>query len=1110
MDALSQPEQLAQRAEELGYPAISVTDHGNVHNFIRVYQECKKRKIKFIPGCEFYFTNDHDDREQKSYHLTILAKNNKGLSNIYKMITWANVPVDKGGGMYYKPRISWVELERYSEGIICLTGCMNSPMNRKFLDEGYAAGKHVAKKLKKIFGSDLYVELQYVEEIREHAKLLKLCRRVSKELSISAVATNDCHYIKYEDKEIHDVLKSVNKGGLKYSGDDYYLKSAEEMLATFTPEEVAESVKIAEQCDVVIPLKKSHMPTFDSSISKEAAYNKLVREVKKGWKFWGINDYENVSEYRKRLKVELKDIKEADLTNYFLIVWDTVSFADRNNIGRNFSRGSAGGSLVAFCLRIGLLDPIKYGLLWSRFWNRGRKDSMPDIDLDIDSLRRGEVIEYLRNKFGKDKVFPMMTISKMKARVAVTDVARAVGLPFHYVKELTKKIDKKAKTIKEAIAKNALLDEISKGQDDDVKTWGQEVVDLEEELKSIRRNTGKRDFKVEGKIIDLQVRMAERSKKLIKTFKVAERLEKTARQRSKHACALLISDKQVFGRVPLVWDNKHKSLMTGFDMYDVEKMGYLKLDVLGVAAVTLLSKIMPNGAYDILKKGFEDEKAYDIIKEGDCKGIFQFEQGLGVRWCKKMKPGSVEEVAAVSALLRPGPLETGLSDQYCENKRTGNWTYIHEDLKPICGPTYGVMVFQEQMIKIVQKFGGFDEAHADKVRKACGKKLPEEMEKHKDDFIKGCLKNGYDADVADELWRWVEAQAGYSFNKSHAVGYGMLTYATAYLKARHTIKFFNALLQLSQFGKQKQRINISEIFYNAKLFEIDVKRPSFKVCNEDFEIKRGAIVYGLGHIKNIGKSAVAQVRKLKGLKTWGEVLLRKKGVKKPTLKALIYSGAMDHFGASRLQLDTSFEFMESFTDREKPILEGLLLTGEPVRLGKKVVDLGKAKSVRDAVIKLSEFLEEENVELKAINSNRADKLLDACHGFLAQDENEELTTKAKAGYEIFYLGIPATCSEVDVYNNDDKTHSCREIRDKLKSGRTAKTIGIIMDVSRKIDRHGNDMAFIKVADSTYMIECCVFHKVLDRCDDKIELGRAVMVEGKKSRGSLIADRITAL
>jgi len=1127
---MSRPKVLIAKAKELGYSAIALTDHANVHNLVRVQAECQKAGIKLIPGCEIYFTLDHAVKEDRSYHLTLLAQDNLGLSNLYKMLTWANIPVDqhKHGGFHGRPRTSWSELELYSKGLICLTGCMSSIVNQAFLKDGYDGGRTVALRLLDIFGSKrLIVELQNTNEgeikyIPEHDELLAHGRQLAKDLNLLSVATNDSHYISRDDEEAHEVLKCISTGAklydpvaqegvvggrIKFRGHSYHLQSYEEMLKTFTKEEVENSVKVANLVKVEVPLKGNHMPKFNASLSSEQAFAMLTEKVEEGWIFWKIDQKQNGDEYRRRLHIEMADIEEAGLTDYFLIVWDVTKFIEDKKIGRGFSRGSAGGSLVSFLLHITLVDPIEHGLIWERFWNRGRKGSMPDIDMDVDPDRRDEVVEYLRNKFGRNRVFPMMTISKMTAKVVVKDVGRAVGLPYHYLNELCKHFPHKCKSIDDAVARSKEIESAAKGDDEEVRNWKSEIDNLRKLWKDEKR-AGNRDFQIEGRVVDLNNNIAERSKKLLKTFRVARKLENVARQRGRHACAILISDKAVFGNIPLTWDTKHKTLITGWDMYDLDKLGYLKLDVLGLANCAVVARILKNGVYDVIAEGFDNPSVFELIGSGNCKGIFQLESHLGRQWSRKMKPKNLEELAALISILRPAVLETGLAAKYLENRATGKWQLIHKGLRQIFNKTYGIMLYQEQMLEVVKQFGGFDLAHADQVRKAAGKKLPEEMAKHEKDFLEGCAQNQHDKELAKKLWEWIVAGADYGFNASHAFGYACMTYTTAWLKRHRTLDFFKVLLQMSSFAPSPKE-EIAEIFYDAKLFGIKVRGPSAELGNDDFEAHEGEIYFGLKHVRGIGDATAVQLKDLKNL-SWGEVVFREQRIKRPALKALIYSGAFDYLHVPRLQLDYSVVFADKLTDREVLIMKSLLTDGAAVQLGKsKMVRLGKRESFRSAVEALLEFLQGENKELKAINKNRADKIELICSEFLERDENEEVNQRTKAGYETYYLGIPATCSEVDAYNDPRRTHTCIKVK-KASEGSEICTIGVVMDINRRKTRKGTDMAFIKLADQTYMIEGLAFSQELDKIGAKLKAGGVILVNGEKKKGALIINKMEAL
>jgi len=1171
-------EDAVARSKELGHSAYSLTDHGVVAGHIRAYLECQKHGVKFIPGIEAYWTDEHTDKVRKSRHITILAKNNKGLENLYKMVTWSNVPVDKGGGFFYRPRISWKELEKYKEGLIILSGCMNSPSNHNFVHEGYEQGKDVVKRLKSIFGYDnLFIELQNVNEpgkifIPEQELILNNCRQVAQELDIRSVATNDCftpdtlvkttrgevridnvkigdkvyshngninkvehvnvrgidseiyeiipsfgsrtikcsknhpilvcrgnikgetnrdylnydfqwikssdlndndllcitklnpndgpncgkrvvniksilersrsykknhhvfndgmitspkvgklgkkisipekleicddllaifglylaegyidgnnlgfafhssegylveiidnyfrkfnyspciskkgengicirvtsriftevfkklfgkgaenkwinasvdsknnnwsnnqlamilkyyfigdghvdkkrnkmlvstvserlawdvsnslnrlgicsipesrdgakcsknhknaksdwkdsyqitlsggnfekaiklnviedfkerdnsvgsrffetdefflvriekidkikskdrlwnlqvsrdetyiangfavhnsHYVYKEDSFPHEVLKAIEaratldtpivdhakgitKGRLVFNGFDYYVRSEEEMRTKFSEDEVNNSKLIADMVDVTINMDMK-MPKY-KGMSDEECLEALKAVARNGWKELNISDKENKADYLERIQHEIGEIEEANLQHYFMIVYDVCKFCDDNGIIRGYGRGSCAGSLILYLLKITrFADPVQYGLIWERFYNIGRKGSMPDIDLDIQIDRREEVVEYLKEEFGKDRVLPMMTISTLTAKGVLKDVGKVMGLTHEYMNALTKHIKNKNKGLQDAIDSSDYLSKVQFGVDEDVEQWEEEILAS--------------DDAVEKRFIGEKVN--DRKRRLLQTFKVAHRLEGVNRNRSTHACAILISDESVFGKIPCAWDANKKNLLTGIDMYDVERLGYMKLDVLGLKTLSVVSRTMPNFLDEITS--FDDEDVFGLIARGDNKGVFQLESKLGQVWSKRVRPENIEDLAALISIIRPAVLETGLADQYIENKRRGTWDCIHEDLEPIFRNTFGVMLYQEQMLEVVRKFGNFDMKEADSLRKAVGKKIPELMATFKERFIEGCNAQHNNPVLADELWGWIEKGAEYSFNK---------------------------------------------------------------------------------------------------------------------------------------------------------------------------------------------------------------------------------------------------------------------------------------------------------------------------------------------------------
>lgn len=1120
LDSCNREEDLVKQAVEVGMPAIAVTDHGNCHSFIKMYEECQKHGITFVPGQEFYFTHDHDVKDRKSRHLTVLAKDNKGLESLYRLTTLANTPAANGGGFFYRPRISWRDLEKISEGLLVLSGCMNSPINHEFgQNEDYEQGKEYAKRMMQIFGKNFFIELQNVNEedqifIPEQEIILEWSRKLSKDLGVPCVATNDAHYLVRDDSFAHEVLKAIDaratldtpvldhrspqKGATRivFSGFDYYVRPDEEMRKKFTDEEIEMSHRIAEMVNVSIPLKADHMPKFDPTMDDGEVYELLLQKLRDGWRKHGINDKPNKAEYEERIKVELKDIRDARNQHYFMIVWDLIDFARREGIPTGFGRGSVGGSLVAYLLGITQgVDPIKYNLIWERFWNRGRVGSPPDIDLDFPIDKRDVAIQYLKSKFGEDKVYPMMTITTMSTKQAIKDVGKVLGLPFEYMNELTKHVPHKAKSIDDAVKRSEYLRHCDEeGVDDDVRKWQGEW----------KKASASKKREIEAQAVD-------RKKTLKKTFEIARRLENIARQRSKHACALLISDESIEGKIPMLWDAKDKVHLTGFDMYDLEKLGYLKLDILGLKTLSVVSRILPNGLQDILDHGFEDPKVCALVASGNTKGIFQLEKHLGRHWCKKVRPESLEDIADVMSLIRPAVLEAGLADEYVKNREAGSWEYIHQDLAPILDSTCGIMLYQEQAIQIAKTFAGFTLERADNLRKVLGKKLEDELPKFKSEFIEGVIERYDDEGLGEELWGWLEYGAGYGFNKSHAIAYAMMAYTTAYCKLYHTAEFFAVMLQLSS-NEQKPQEEISELFYDANLFGVEILPPSLQRMNSDFELIEGKIYYGLQHIKSVGPTSLKKMADL-DIERFADLLSNRKGVKSDVLQALILSGALDYLEVDRLIMKAQMEFLDSLTPKELELFFCIFYDRKFVKKFRakedQEIDVGNAEqNFTKAVMLLEDFVQEKNAEFKIIKPARGPIICRAVN-ILNQFQPADLSAKQLAGYESYYLGIPATCSEADLYADSRKTHDLIDIQKEVDNKRVG-TIGVVQKVILKKDKRGRSMAFVGVLDSTYMMDVIVFNQCFEEHNESLEVGRALYIEGVKRKGSVLVESIEAL
>ena len=1139
LDSCNKPEDLAKKAAEIGMPAIALSDHGSCHNFVKMSNACKKAGVKFIPGCEFYFTHDHKKKERKSRHITILCMNNEGLETIYKLTSLANSPLDQDGGFFYRPRIDWKNLEEHNKGLICLTGCMNSPVNHEFgRNKDYGAGKDVVEHLVGIFGKDrLFVELQMVNDpldssgdrriyIEEQDIIYEWDRRVAKDLGLRTVATNDSHYLNEEDSFVHEILKcldakatlktpvvdhakGVTKGRLVFNGFDYHVKSTEEMQAKFTDKEIAMTQKIADMCNVEFD-STPHMPMFETDMTHKKAHEMIVAECRKGWLFRKINQRENKDKYIQRIKTELADMASADLANYFLIVWDVLRYCREQLIPIGPGRGSAAGSLVAYLLQITQVDPLEHGLIWERFWNRGRIGSMPDIDVDVSIRHKSKIVEYIKEKFGRDRVFPMMSITTLTTAAVLKDVGKALGLSFEYMNKLTKHLPHKCKNIEDAIDRDDTVKAASEGEDEEIKEW-------QKALDAIK------DGQVTNATIDYMQRISDRKKSLKQTFQIAKRLEGCAKNRGTHACALLIYDKPVFGKVPLCWDAKKKQQITGFDMYDLEELGCLKLDILGLKTLDVIADSHPEGAKCLYDPDryfgpWDDPKVYELLAKGRSKGIFQLESSLGRAYCKRIKPKNLNELCDLGAILRPAVLEPGLDKDYIKNRASDDCVVVHEDLRPVFEPTNGIMLFQEQLIAMVKIIGGFDLAEADAIRKACGKKLPEKMKTYKEKFVNGALKNGYKQELADELWSWILSSAGYSFNKSHSMCYsGYLGYITCWLKIHHPERFMLGLLKFSK-DESDSSTEIMELFYDAKLSGVTILPPCVKEGNTDFELVDKTIHFGLSHIKHIGGSSLKSLAKLKDM-SWIEILTDPKlGVKKDIMQALILSGAFDYFGITRKIMNKQFEYMSQLTGKSpdlfRTFVEGGTLKKETKKDGLMTYEVESALSFHDSVMHFKAFMLTENPKMKMVNVNVEKKLIGWCESYLSCMINmknvEEFGPREKAGYETYYLSVALTCSEVDIYAGDYRqTHNLIQAEGEFDKVAMC-IIALINRVHERQDKNGNGMAFVGLQDGSFQLDAVMFNKNWAAHRHQFAVGKILMVEGIKNRGGFIINHAEEL
>ncbi len=874
LDAASKVPQLIKRAMELKFPAIAITDHGNLFGAISFYEEAMRQGIKPIIGIEAYiaphsrFDKTAHGIKEASFHITLLARNEVGYQNLLKLTTASYLE-----GFYYKPRIDKEILKKHSKGLIGLSGCLKGEIPYHTWNEQTDKAKQAIREFIDIFGTkNFYLELMN-QGIEAQFKLMEVYPKFAKEFGLKMVVTNDCHYIERSDAAAHDALICIGTGSnlsdedrMRYHGDNFYLKSAQEMKELFKdfPDALRNTIEIAERCNLELDFKKTHLPKFTPPEGKkpeayleELCYKALREKISK----------EKYSGYEKRLEYELGVITKMGFTGYFLVVWDFIRYAKENDIPVGPGRGSAAGSLVAFVLGITAIDPIRFGLIFERFLNPDRI-SMPDIDIDFCYERRDEVIEYVGKKYGQESVAHIITFGTMAARAAIRDVGRVMGVSYQEVDKLAK------------------------------------LIPMELEM------TLERALQIEPRLRDLTVANPE-IKQLIETSKALEGLTRHA---STHAAGIVISDGPLYEYCPLFKAND--VISTQYDMGAVEKIGLLKMDFLGLRTLTVVDEARKlvlkrkKIKLDIDNLPLDDKATYDMLIRAEAIGVFQLES-TGMRdLLKKMKPTRFEDLIALLALYRPGPLGSGMVDDFIKRMHDSSLIkYDHPALEPILKETYGIILYQEQVMQIVSTLAGFSLAKADSLRRAMGKKIPEIMEREKKSFIDGAAKGGVTARTAEKIWNLIEYFSGYGFNKSHSTAYAFISFQTAYLKANYTTEFMAALLTSEKDNTDK----IVRYIEECRRIGIQVLPPSVSESFSEFTCLEKDIRFGLTAVKNVGSSAVESIivaRESKGsfksIYDFAErVDLRL--CNRKVFESLIKCGAFDQFGLRRSQLSAMID-----------------------------------------------------------------------------------------------------------------------------------------------------------------------------------------------------------
>jgi DNA polymerase-3 subunit alpha len=1043
LDGLTKIEELVNKAKEEGSPAVAITDHGTMYGVIEFYQKCKKAGIKPIIGVETYLAPasrfDKTSRaDAKNYHLILLAKNNTGYKNLIKLISAAHLE-----GFYYKPRIDWELLQQYHDGLIASSACLGGEIAQYILAGNQEGAKKRALEYQALFGEgNYYLEIMDHPELAGQNRVNEALIALSKETGIPLVATNDVHYFKKEDAEAQDILlclqnkkKISDKDRMSMIGNgDYSMRSNAEMIAAFkdVPEAIANTLKIADKCNVEIELNNIQLPYFEVPAGYDG--NSYLRalcvaglEKRYPGKTQASPEMVPVLE---RMEYELSVIEKMGWPSYFLIVSDFVTWSKNNGVVVGPGRGSAAGSIVCYLTGITNLDPLKYGLLFERFLNPERI-SMPDIDMDFADTRRSDVLDYVSKKYGQDHVSQIITFGTMAARAAVRDVGRVLDYPYDFCDQLAKDIP--------------------------MFTGLKEAIETVPELKDKYANNP--DAK---RILDY-----------------ALRLEGVARHASTHACGVLITKNPLTDYTPIQYaSSSDKSIVSQYSLHPVEDLGLLKMDFLGLKNLTIIEsalKIIKNTRgliINIDEIPLDDKATYELFKKGETTGIFQFESSGMKRYLRDLKPTEFEDIIAMGAMYRPGPMEW-IPDYIAGKNRQKKVEYLHPKLEPILSKTYGVAVYQEQVMQIARDLAGFSMGQADVLRKAMGKKIASLLAEQKEKFVEGCVKNGIYKELAEKIFSFIEPFAGYGFNRSHAACYAMIAYQTAYLKAHWPVEFMAALLTSDQHDADRVAIEIDECRnMGLKIMPPDINESydSFTVVTSgtianrivDIDEKVDTIRFGLNAIKNVGEHIVDVIisnRKENG--AYRDVFdylerLADRDLNKKSMESLIKSGAFDNFG-ERGQLLANLEKLLSFN---KEIV--------------KTRDSKQASlfnNLTEAVVRPKVLMTE------VMPAGQAERLVweKELLGLYISEHPFNLYKKYLAGYAV-------PINELGHHKSDDL----------IIIG------GVIGTIKKIITKNNESMIFVKLEDAVSSVEVLVFPRIYKETAALWQEGKAIVAAGRLS------------
>ncbi len=1075
LDGACRIKNVVKKAKELNMPAIAMTDHGNMFGAVAFFEECKKQGIKAIIGCEFYVCDDlHNKSDRKYAHLILIAKNEIGYKNLSKLNTIAFTE-----GFYYKPRIDYNTLEKYAEGLICLSACIAGDIPQSLLNGFNEDAYLLANRLKDMFSDgDFYIELQnhfLKDEIVVLPKLMKL----AKDIGVKTVATNDAHYIEKEDWEAQDVLMCVqmkklvdDPNRLKFDTHEFYFKTYDEMRELFDEECLLTTLEIADKCNYEFEFGHYMFPKYipDNGMQPMEFMNYLIQ---KGLK----EKYPNpTKEVLDRIDYELGVISKLGYIEYYLIVWDYIHAAENLGISVGPGRGSGVGSIVAYLIGITKVDPLKYGLFFERFLNPERV-SAPDFDIDFEDSRREEVVDYVKARYGLDHICRIITFGTMAAKNAIKDVGRVLQVPYS-------ETDKITKAIPNSIKRPNILQ----------KCFG-----------FYKAKEGDKDYGVEYGIPEL-IEIYNTNEKLRKVIDLAIKLEDMPRQTGTHACGVIIGGVVLDTVVPLSFSEGE--LVSQYVGGELEHLGLLKMDFLGLSNLTdiklAINYIKENHGVDIdfSKCTYDDPKVFDLISTGNTTAIFQIESGGFQKFLKDLKPNCIEDIIAAVSLYRPGPMDD--IPQFVHNKfHPEDITYVDPRLEPVLNYTYGCIVYQEQVMKIVQVLAGYTLSRADSVRKMMGKKKVKDIQQERKVFLNGieatekqsgCLgaiKMGVPEDVANNLWDKMEKFGSYAFNKSHAAAYSYVTYQTAYLKCYYEPEFLTAVLN----NRLTKTDDLKKYAAYAKSEGIEVLQPNINQSESLFNVKNGKIRYGLSALKNVGFTIIDNIineRKTNGeFKDIQDFIKRcyAFGLNKRAVESLILSGAFDCFNVKRSQMMQVYPMiLDRVSTDTKKEATGQLSMFDTLLKNEETLNMVKYPNIEEFDNSLKLKYEKE-VTGVYISGHPLDKYVKEMVGFtfntsmLSKDEGDE---NFDDNVDFEPLEQESTDAEIN-----------RPVDTVIEDGQTVVFGGIISAIKKTYTRKDNkEMAIITVEDLYGTIDVMAFPKIYAKLKDEIEVDRICKIIGK--------------